>query len=68
MCHPEDLKVNEDTTSDEAAKMMCDLLKTHCKVNIDPKDMKNFLRTRWGRVSIIAHRIHEGSRQELGPL
>lgn len=43
-------------------QIMVDMIREDLGVSIEPQAWRMFLRHRWERIHVMAHRIHEGKR------
>jgi hypothetical protein len=51
--------VHDNRTSEQ---VMSDMMRDDLGINVDPQAWRMFLRYRWNRLTMLAHRIHEGKR------
>jgi hypothetical protein len=52
----------EQTDSRSSEQIMVDLIREDLGVTIEPQAWRMFIRHRFGRISPLAHRIHDGKR------
>lgn len=50
---------NEEAKSEE---LLARMFKEDLGVRVEPQAMRMFVRSRWERLTTLAHRIHEGKR------
>jgi hypothetical protein len=63
-CASDGLKAQSTATPDSRSseQIMVDLIREDLGVTIEPQAWRMFIRHRFGRISPLAHRIHDGKR------